>query len=230
MSASDQHEPDPDRVMRVDLDQLELGTAPLTIELSKAWIADALAETDAVVERGGVARLEVMLQADRTLLVRGRLELGFSVPCARCLEPAVVDVGLETGELCVTYVPADRLRSWPQFGAELGGAPEDEDEIEPLAPSELDELGYEGSIVDLRGLITEQLLLAYPMRALCSRQEACRGLCMRCGADLNASLESEGQGDGTEPERCSACGLRLDGIDDEADDTPWKRALSKLKS
>ena len=35
------------------------------------------------------------------------------------------------------------------------------------------------------GLVAEQIKLAYPMRALCSRGEACRGLCSNCGAALN---------------------------------------------
>jgi uncharacterized metal-binding protein YceD (DUF177 family) len=77
--------------------------------------------------------------------------------------------------------------------------------------------------------VSEQILLAYPMRALCSRGEACRGLCMRCGADLNSSLS------GTEaPLRCPNCGLRLlpggGAADDETPDSPWKRALTKVKS
>ena len=206
--------------LKVELDELEEGVHPLHVALPKAWIAEILAETDAIADTDGAAHLELTLQADRTLLVRGRLDLGYSVPCARCLEPARVDVGAETDELCVTFVPADRLRSW----AEFTGAPEDEDEIEPLDPTELDELGYQGSTVDLRGLITEQILLAYPMRILCSRGEACLGLCMRCGTDLNAHIPAGNPA----PERCPACNARLDGTDDEGPDTPWKRALSKV--
>ncbi len=74
--------------------------------------------------------------------------------------------------------------------------------------------------------MTEQVLLAYPMRALCSRGEACLGLCMRCGANLNDAA----QGLETVPERCPACGMRLDGIDDETPESPWKQALAKVKS
>ena len=38
--------------------------------------------------------------------------------------------------------------------------------------------------LDLRPAIREQWLLAVPSYALC--REECRGLCPRCGADLNA--------------------------------------------
>lgn len=212
----------------IDLEQLEVGTHERAFELPAPWIAEALAQTDAIAEHGGVARLELTVQADRTLLVRGRVEVEYAVPCARCLEPGPVDVAQETDELCVTFVPAERLRSWFDLpgGAEHTGAPDQEDEIEPLEPAELDEIGYEGSTIDLRGLIAEQILLAYPMRVLCRRGEACLGLCMRCGADLNLAVDASG----SPPDRCPACGARRDGSDDDDPDaSPWKQALAKVK-
>jgi uncharacterized metal-binding protein YceD (DUF177 family) len=213
----------PTEALCVDLELLEPGTHELVVELSKAWAAEVLAETDAVAERGGSTKFELTLQEDRTLLVRGHIELSYTVPCARCLEGAVVDVGAETGELCVTFVPAERLRSWT---APTDASDADVDDIEPLDPAELDEIGYQGSKVDLRGFVTEQVLLAYPIRALCSRGEACLGLCMRCGANLNDAAKAQE----TVLERCPACGMRLDGIDDETPESPWKQALAKVKS
>jgi uncharacterized metal-binding protein YceD (DUF177 family) len=214
----------PLEALKIELDELEEGVHELAVELPQAWVGEVLAETDAIARVGGTARLELTLQTDRTLLVRGQIELAYAVPCARCLEPANVDVGAETDDLCVTFVPAERLRSWVDAP---GGSDASDDEIEPLESSELDEIGYQGSTVDLRSLISEQILLAYPMRILCSRGEACLGLCMRCGADLNKAVP-EG---GAKPERCPNCNARIDGnmgADDEGADTPWKRALSKL--
>ena len=43
---------------------------------------------------------------------------------------------------------------------------------------------YDGDEIDLAPLVDEQTLLALPTRPLCS--EDCRGLCPRCGANLNA--------------------------------------------
>jgi uncharacterized protein len=43
---------------------------------------------------------------------------------------------------------------------------------------------YEGDEIDLTPLVHEQALLALPTRPLCA--EDCRGLCPRCGANLNA--------------------------------------------
>jgi uncharacterized metal-binding protein YceD (DUF177 family) len=216
----------------VDLELLEPGTHELPVELPKAWVAAALQETDAVADRDGRVQLELTLQADQTLLVRGNIELFYTVPCARCLEGAAVDVGAETGDLCVTFVPAERVRSWldlpagPAGPAGASAGPEQDDDIEPLDSAELDEIGYHGSKVDLREFLAEQVVLAYPMRALCGRGEACLGLCMRCGANLNDVAESLGM----VPERCPACEMRLDGVDDEAAESPWKQALAKVKS
>jgi uncharacterized metal-binding protein YceD (DUF177 family) len=221
----DPHEPDavdslrPLEALKVELDQLEEGAQPRAVELPRAWVAEILAETDAIAESDGAVRLELTLQSDRTLLVRGHIELVYKVPCARCLEPAPVDVGAETDELCVTFVPADRLRSWSEFT----GKAEDEDEIEPLDPAELDEIGYHGSTVDLRKLISEQILLAYPIRILCGRGEACLGLCMRCGANLNELSPS-----GEPLQRCPKCNVRLDGVD-EGEVSPLKAALAKVE-
>src|SRR5207253_6272284 len=43
---------------------------------------------------------------------------------------------------------------------------------------------YEGDEIDLTPLVHEQTILALPTRPLCG--ESCRGLCPRCGANLNA--------------------------------------------
>lgn len=42
---------------------------------------------------------------------------------------------------------------------------------------------YDGDEIDLSPLIREELLIALPSRALC--REDCRGLCPRCGVNLN---------------------------------------------
>lgn len=212
----------PTAELKLDLDELGEGRHEIAAILERDWVAEALAETDATAKEDGAVELELTIQADRSALVRGSMKLRYTVPCARCLEPAVVDAGAETGELCVTFVPRERLRSWTEVASEDLDA--EGDEIEPLEPDELDQLGYEGKELDLRTLLAEQILLAYPMRALCSRGEDCRGLCSNCGANLNEADVPAGEA----LERCPACKTRLDGKDDDEADTPWKQALSKL--
>jgi uncharacterized protein len=42
---------------------------------------------------------------------------------------------------------------------------------------------YEGDRIDLDEIIREQIILSEPTKHLC--QEACKGLCQKCGKDLN---------------------------------------------
>jgi len=42
---------------------------------------------------------------------------------------------------------------------------------------------YDGEIIEIDQLVLEQVLLALPVKVLCS--EACLGLCLHCGANLN---------------------------------------------
>lgn len=227
MSATDHAaELRPLEALRLDLEQLEEGVHRLDVLLPLGWQREVVKETDASPLADGAARLEVTIHADQTVLVRGRLELAYDVPCARCLAPARVDVGLETGDLCLTFVPRDRLRAWAELPGLEGADARGDDEtagIDPLESAELDELPHDGEVLDLRPAIAEQILVVYPMRMLCSAGEACRGLCQRCGAELNPL-----PADAT---HCSKCGAPLDGSDADVDgDTPWKRALAKLQT
>jgi uncharacterized protein len=58
----------------------------------------------------------------------------------------------------------------------------EEAEIE-LTADAIDQFPINGREIDLLEAIGEQVLLALPIRPLC--REDCRGLCSRCGADLN---------------------------------------------
>ena len=92
-------------------------------------------------------------------------------------------------------------------------------------------------------MVEEQILVAYPIRALCVRGEACRGLCMHCGANLNEQPPAT---------RCAVCGtpgarvpvVAAPGYEDEPStspvgkpgvgkgdvdkDAPWKAALRNI--
>lgn len=206
----------------LDLDLVALarsGPGPYAIqaELPAPWIAEVLSHTDAEDAQAGFASLEVTpIGEGSSYLVRGTIRGEYSVPCARCLAPAPVSLG---GELCVHFV-RDRV----------GDGAEDE---EPEADSP-DERSFSGTRIDLRPLLTEQVLLSYPMRALCAHGEACRGLCMRCGADLNAQGISG---------PCTACGavdaqvpIAAEAEDEAVEEvaapkpvTSWQAALRQLQ-
>ena len=45
---------------------------------------------------------------------------------------------------------------------------------------------YDGVALDVNLMVLEQIELAMPMKFIC--QEDCKGLCYRCGADLNQEV------------------------------------------
>jgi uncharacterized protein len=56
-------------------------------------------------------------------------------------------------------------------------------EDEELTAADLDLDFYTGEVIDLESIIREQIILTLPLKPLCS--EDCRGLCTRCGVNLN---------------------------------------------
>lgn len=154
--------------------------------LPRAWMAEVLHDTDAEIGRDGEVHLEVSLQPEGVVLVRGSLSLELSVPCGRCLAPAHVDgsTSIFATFMATAAAAAVLLRH-------------DEEGLEP-DPDTPDVWSYDGPVLGLEGMVAEQVALAYPMRALCTRGEACRGLCSNCGFELNALPAAE--------RRCPQCG------------------------
>jgi uncharacterized metal-binding protein YceD (DUF177 family) len=205
--------------LSIDLDDLRRrGPGPyrLQADLPTAWAAEVLRETDAEAGAAGQADLELAIQGDGTVLLRGAISLVFSVPCARCLAPAVVDAG---GELCLTAVPAARLRREIEAASRASADPEGLE----IGSEDLDQVGYEGHRIDLGQILGEQALLAYPIRALCGAGEACEGLCSVCGANVADVRAGRTHCDtcGGDPERAKSASGH------EANDA-WKDALRKL--
>lgn len=96
--------------------------------------------------------------------VEGWLRASPRVPCSRCLAPVRRTVDREVS-----------LRFQAAVGAEPGSA--------ELDAAELDVDYYQGEGIDLRAVLTEQVLLEIPIKVLCS--DTCKGLCPQCGADRN---------------------------------------------
>lgn len=155
-------------------------------ELAIGWLREALRDTDAEVEAPAHVKLDVVIQGDGSAIVTGSLRGGFQVPCARCLDLAEVSAD---GAIAAMFVRE-------------GGAHRLPDETDDLAEDD-DEGGadlwpFDGMSLDLAPLLVETVKLAYPMRVLCTRGAACRGLCSQCGAPLNEQPP--------DTPRCAVCG------------------------
>ncbi len=102
-------------------------------------------------------RLEAQ-QAGPDVVVRGRVAGEFRLECRRCLEPVVAGIDEELGLL---------------FRAGDVDAEEPEDVL-PLPDT---------ATLDLGPAVREQVLVAVPKYVIC--REDCRGLCPKCGTNLN---------------------------------------------
>lgn len=172
--------------MLITLQQLELHR----IVVSKAYAPGALDHRGAEFRQ--VAPLQVDAVAELVgseIRIRGHLGTRLKAPCDRCLGP--VEISVER-DFDLFYRPVRTI------------AREEEMEI----PDDELEVGfYSGEGIALAEVVTEQVILALPMKVVCRAD--CLGLCPTCGADRNreacrcpapredspfASLKGEGVG------------------------------------
>ena len=111
--------------------------------------------------------------------LRGEIRTEVELLCDRCLAPTRAPLAVEFD---TSFIPRE---------AEAAKA----ENVELLA-EDLGLSAYDGEAVDLDELVREQILLALPSRRLC--REDCKGLCPKCGTDLNAGHCSCEQGE-TDP-------------------------------
>jgi len=104
----------------------------------------------------------------RLVLARGRVEAHVEVECSRCL----TRFGVPVEALIEEQFPIPNYQ---------GGLAQEEEEEEPV-PVE-DELLFVDNVLDFSELIRQSLVVAMPIRPLC--EETCKGLCVRCGKNLN---------------------------------------------
>jgi uncharacterized protein len=98
--------------------------------------------------------------------LRGTIRTEVEMLCDRCAAPRNTPLAVEFD---TSFIPQE---------IEAGKAENVELQAEDLILS-----SYEGDAVDLDELVREQILLALPSRHLC--REDCKGLCQKCGANLN---------------------------------------------
>ncbi|HYY98847.1 MAG TPA: DUF177 domain-containing protein [Pyrinomonadaceae bacterium] len=120
--------------------------------------------------------------------VRGSIKTEVELSCDRCLAPSRAPLEVEFD---ARFIPQS-------------AAARESDNVELLA-EDLGLAAYEGDSVDLDELVREQILLALPSRNLC--REDCKGLCPKCGADLNAGDCSCEQGE-TDPRWAALADLK----------------------
>src|SRR5690606_6569426 len=145
-------------MLKVDLGHLQ--------RMRRVEIAEDLPPDDPLWEGTGLAlarplavRLEVQQVGD-DVLMRGRMIGAVGLECRRCLIPVTVEI-----DEAVSAV----------FRPDLDPAEAEEAEVYTFASQDRE--------LDLAPAVREQAMLAVPKYAVC--RDACRGLCPRCGVNLN---------------------------------------------
>lgn len=170
------HEAEADMAEKLNSRQLRV---PVTNLLKRVFSREKFsASLDiAVGDRGlveksdrGDFKLEVWLESSPDgIRVKGGLEGSVAMQCTRCLEGYRQDLAIKVDE----FYRRPGMGALSADGRQLPGADVQEEDEYVIA---------EGSI-DLNILVNDAVLLSLPMKRLCS--EECRGLCQRCGSNLN---------------------------------------------
>ncbi len=115
--------------------------------------------------------IELAIVAERNLIkVSGVVDATVKLACSRCLE------GFHT--------PLYR-RFTLRFSRDIPNALHVDDGQEvALTADQIGLVYFKGDEIDLRAAIQEQVVLSLPFKPLCA--EDCKGLCPRCGTNLNS--------------------------------------------
>ena len=152
---------------------MKLRVDDITAEAKELSFAEPEADINRILEQGPLTEFRVQepigvkvsyYRAGPELFFQGDLHASTTATCARCAEEFVASSGRE-----FRFILAPRA---------VGFAGEKD-----LHDEDLEFSLYEGDQIDLSPLIREQFLLSLPTRPLC--REDCRGLCPKCGVNLN---------------------------------------------
>ena len=168
-------------MIKLDIGRVPEGHSHLDLEAGAS-------ELEAVLEDGRLESPVILsLDLDRRggdIFIKGTVAAGAVLGCSRCLKEYSLELEAPLELLCVV-------------GGDSDAGEEDRDNVMRVPPG--------AKFADLAGPVRSELLVLLPLKPLCD--ENCRGLCPRCGIDLNTS----------------SCSCRREGHDSRWD------ALNKIK-
>lgn len=141
-----------------------------------AWVRDTLHHAlheQFLPDDNAQVTLTLVRAGEEHISLIGGLYVHMHAVCDRCLKEFPVDQQIPLHMILAPTQSGEELESGKAWKEE--GTADDDDECQ---------FGlYQGGEIDLRRIITEQVVLAQPMQSLCV--PTCRGLCDHCGQDLN---------------------------------------------
>lgn len=167
---------------RMTMDVLTPKIADITAEglsLSGDLGGEELGLTDADMSIRGTIAVGLDLRAiERTIYVTGVVEGTAVRQCVRCLKDFDDPLAFSLRVVYEREVKATTVAKRVDVRKKKATTLPDEEEEQNG-----DLYYFTGDHLELAPMLREQLILASPMHPLCS--EECRGLCARCGKDLN---------------------------------------------
>ena len=158
-------------MMEIQIEQIKEDGLALEIE-ETAEIFPVLAQMTENGECEFQEPIRASLRAERIqdmVEVKGQIETSVRLPCSRCLQPFETHLKSDF-ELTFTNRTPDAID-------------EDEPQEVELSAAEMGLVYFQGDKINLKNTIQEQVVMEFPLKALCRRD--CKGLCANCGADLN---------------------------------------------
>ncbi|MCD7836089.1 MAG: DUF177 domain-containing protein [Lachnospiraceae bacterium] len=141
--------------------------------------------SDALTLEGKTLQLEVQIEADRFEGLYGGADIIGKTP----LSLTAVNIGAGEakveGHLCLTFTAqCDRCLAEAPVTLEISF---ERTAAAPDAEAEADSRQFmEGYQLDVDALVQNEILLNWPVKILC--KEDCRGICPKCGQNLNGGM------------------------------------------
>lgn len=176
-----------------------------------------------LLEARSPIKVEILIaRSEHAVAAVGRVSAVVGLECGRCLRAIDVPLDLPVAFM-FTREPArghatpgadraesERAASWWDVGPDATAEPFGDLDLSAFPfelPGEgLEMLEYAGAEIDLTQAVVDQVVLALPLKPLCA--EACKGLCSRCGQDLNVAPCACGE-EPADPRFAALKGLRL---------------------
>jgi uncharacterized protein len=160
--------------MRIRIEELKGGKLHQKFEETP----ESFAVLKEMVDHGGCEFLTPIKAALRAQQIGDIVELEGNIAttvrldCGRCLQSFEMPI---ESEFALTYCQGepDPENNGPNL-----------EELE-LTAEDMGLIHYQGEEINLENEIQEQVVLAFPLKTLC--RPNCRGLCPKCGSDLNAA-------------------------------------------
>ena len=151
--------------MFVDINELRKRNEPLLIVNDFSEEELKIDNSISALQHFAHSEVKVSLWGER-VCVEGKLGADLVLTCSRCLKPFTrkIQKGFE-----LEYRPDPEVET---EGEDLG-----------LTYTDLKVGFYRDDRLDVRAVISEQIVLEVPVKPVC--EKACKGLCEQCGADLN---------------------------------------------